>query len=350
MPSVLSSLEIAAGGGLARSALRYSPKTKADGALPASGVFDTGQPYTTFASPTAPAPLRISGGRIAHTPYAAVQSAGYLQVQASGRVTRAGCEVSWPSGALGVAAIVIPSAPWSSGVLPNAGFHFVTTGHGVWTLTRFTTGGSTTIASYQTHGRPATDARGAGLVPLDIWFDPPNNKAVIQWWDGSRSVITSSYIGSETDTYAVFELFENDGSTDVPAVFGDLWVDASVVEFNGDPSLPIFQKFSTAPVAYNALGTVNPDFTNSRVHLITLWGDVTSMTFLNPLPDSETFELHLIQDATGSRTLSGVSSAVRWAGGAAPTLTTTAGRRDIFTFRTNGSIYCEVARSMNVGN
>ncbi len=340
----------AALGALVRSPLRYSPKGKADGPLPASGLLDTGQAFTTFASPTSPAPLVLSGNRITHTPYAGVQSAGYMQMQAAGPITRAGCEVSWPAASIGIAAIVIPSAAWSSGVLPNAGFHFVTTGHGIWTLTRFTTGGSTTIATFQTHGRPATDARGAGLVPLDIWFDPPNNKAVIQWWDGSRSVITSSYIGGETADYAVFELFENDGATDTAASFGDLWVDDLPTRYDGNPSLPIFQKWSTAPAAYNALGTCNPDFTNSRVHLITMLGDITSMTFLNALPDAETFEMHLIQDGTGGRTLSGVSSYVRWAGGAAPTLTTTANRRDIFTFRTDAPNYFETSRSMNVGN
>lgn len=347
--TVLNSLEIAAGGGLSRSAIRYSPKAKADGALAASGLMDTGQAFTAFASPTSPSPLQISGGRIVHTPYSGLQSAGYLQVQAAGRVTRAGAEVEWPAGAIGVVAIVVPSAAWSEGVLPNAGFHFVTTGSGVWTLTRFTTGGSTTLADYQSHGRPK-EGRGLGLVPLDIHFDPLNSKAVICWWDGSRSVVTHAYLGSETADYAVFELFENNGATDVPGKFGDLWVDASAVEFNGSTNLPIFQRFSTAPAVYNATGTVNPDFTKSRVHEITLVGNVTAMTFQNVPSDMETFEMHLIQDATGSRTLAGVATAVRWAGGAPPTLTTTPLRRDIFTFRAAGSIILEVSRSMNVGN
>lgn len=340
----------AALGVLTRSGIRYSPKDKADGALPASGLMDTRQPFTTFASPTAPAPLRLESGRIVHTPFAGAQSAGYLQVQAAGRLTRTGGEVSWLAASVGVVAVVIPSAAWASGTLPNAGFHFVTTGNGIWTLTRFTTGGSTTLADYQTHGRPK-DIRGTGLVPLDIWFDPLNNKAVICWWDGSRSVVTNAFLGSETADYALWELFENNGATDTPASFGDLWADSTPVEFNGSAALPIFQRFSTAPIQYNATGTVNPDFTKSRVHEITLVGNVTSMTFQNPPPNSETFEMHLIQDATGSRTLAGVNSAVRWAGGTAPTLTATAGRRDVFSFRaTPAATYIEVSRSMNVGN
>lgn len=330
-----------------RAGARYSPKAKSDGAMAASGLVDTGQNFTTFASPTSPAPLVISGGRITHTPYAGAQSAGYLEVQAADRVTRAGCEVAWPANAVGVAAIVIPSAQWSSGVLPNAGFHFVTTGNGIWTLTRFTTGGSITLADYSTHGQP-TDIRGRGLVPLDIWFDPPNNKAVISWWDGSKSVVVSPYIGSETANFAIFELFENNGATDVPAVFGDVWVDDTPTRYDGPTSLPISQQFSTTVARYNVSGTLNPDFTKSRVQEATLVGNITAMTFLNLPPASETFELHLIQDGTGSRTLSGVNSIVRWAGATTPTLTTTAGRRDIFTFRYTGGACREISRSMNV--
>jgi hypothetical protein len=270
-----------------------------------------------------------------------------MQVSMPGRITRAGCEVSWPSAATGIAAIVVPSAPWSSGVLPNAGFHFVTTGNAVWTLSRFTSGGTTTLADYTTHGRP-TDCRGQGLVPLDIFFDPLNNKAVICWWDGTRTVVTNALLGSETSTYAIFELFENNGVTDVPAVFGDLWVDDTTVRFDGLPTSPIKQAFSTAPAAYNVSGTLNPDFTKTKVHQATLVGNITSMTFQNPPPPNETVELHLIQDGTGSRTLAGVNSSVHWSGGSAPTLTTTAGRRDIFTFRYIGSVYYEISRSMNV--
>jgi hypothetical protein len=333
---------------LSRSAVRFSPKSLPDGALPASFAFDTGQPATAFASPTSPSPLIISGGRVAHVPYAGAQSAGYMQVRAAGRVTRIGCEVAWPAGSLGVLALVIPSSPWSSGVLPNAGFHFVTTGNSVWTLSRFTTGGSTTIADYTTHGR-ANDARNLGLVPLDIWLDPPNNKAVICWWDGSRTVVNNAFIGSETADYGIFELFENNGATDTPAVLGDVWVDATPRRWDGPANLPIEQLFSTSPVAYNVTGTLNPDFTKSIVHQATLVGNITSMTFQNVPPPNQIFELHLIQDATGSRTLSGVSNLVRWAGGgSAPTLTTTAGRRDIFTFRAYQSIIREVSRSMDV--
>jgi hypothetical protein len=43
------------------------------------------------------------------------------------------------------------------------------------------------------------------------------------------------------------------------------------------------------------------------------------------------FSIVLTQDATGSRTVTWFSG-ISWAGGSAPTLTTTANKRDVFTF------------------
>jgi hypothetical protein len=49
-----------------------------------------------------------------------------------------------------------------------------------------------------------------------------------------------------------------------------------------------------------------------------------------------TYILHVIQDGTGSRTMTWPAS-VAWPGGTAPTLTTTASYRDVFTFTSNGT-------------
>lgn len=56
----------------------------------------------------------------------------------------------------------------------------------------------------------------------------------------------------------------------------------------------------------------------------------------------------LTQDGTGSRTVTWPSN-VKFAGGSAPTLTTTAGKTDILTFTYNGTNWMETSRSMNVG-
>lgn len=73
--------------------------------------------------------------------------------------------------------------------------------------------------------------------------------------------------------------------------------------------------------------------TGNAFHLI-LTGNCT-FTFSNPAPSGTacTFTLFLKQDATGSRTATWPASVV-WAGGTAPTLTTTAKRYDMLTFTT----------------
>lgn len=332
-----------------RADVRYDPAMKPNGAI--GGTMDTGEVLTTFASPTSPSPLSISAGLIVHTPNTGSNSAGYMQATLSGRVRRIGCRVQWPTNALGVVALVLPSAAWSTGVLPNAGFHLSVNGNGIWTLTRFTTGGSTTLASNQTHGRP-TIVWGTGLVSIDVFIDPEKNKAVIAWPDRSVAVVSSIYFGSETANFAIWELFESNLGTpvaDVSAAFAELWASTEVVTADMTYPTPLTAIASTAPAVYNVSGGLICDFTRAPIHEVTLVGNLTSLTFQNPPTRQGIYQIELVQDATGNRTLSGVSSFIRWAGGVAPTLSTTASRRDIFQFRHNGANYYEVSRSMNVG-
>lgn len=72
-----------------------------------------------------------------------------------------------------------------------------------------------------------------------------------------------------------------------------------------------------------------PDVTGDTVHLITLTGNAT-LEF-PAAAAGKSFLLGLLQDATGSRTVTW-PGAVKWASGTAPTLTTTAAKLDLFSF------------------
>jgi hypothetical protein len=76
------------------------------------------------------------------------------------------------------------------------------------------------------------------------------------------------------------------------------------------------------------------DLDNGNVHDLTLTANCT-LTFSNPPATGKagSFTLILRQDATGSRTVTWPAS-VKWSGGTAPTLTTTASGIDILTFTT----------------
>ncbi len=92
----------------------------------------------------------------------------------------------------------------------------------------------------------------------------------------------------------------------------------------------------------NAVGATGatetiPAGTTAQVHRLTLDAACT-LTFPTATAGAQ-FTLELVQDATGSRLVTWPAS-VRWAGAVAPTLTTTAAGRDVFSFLcTDGSTW-----------
>lgn len=90
--------------------------------------------------------------------------------------------------------------------------------------------------------------------------------------------------------------------------------------------------------------TVNWAVSGAQVAKITLGGNRT-MAAPTGLQNGAFYSLMVIQDGSGSRTLSW-NSVFKWNSGTAPTLTTTANARDIFTFRSDGTNLYEVGRAL----
>jgi len=83
----------------------------------------------------------------------------------------------------------------------------------------------------------------------------------------------------------------------------------------------------------NATGATTLNLTNGNVFSMTLTGN-TTFTFGGATSGKAcSFALYLTQDATGGRTVTWPAS-VLWAGGTAPTLTTTASATDALVFET----------------
>jgi hypothetical protein len=74
---------------------------------------------------------------------------------------------------------------------------------------------------------------------------------------------------------------------------------------------------------------------STSLHQITLTANITSMTLSNATT-GQTFVLRLVQGGTGSYTVAWFTT-IKWAGGSAPTLTTTAGKADVVGFICTGS-------------
>jgi hypothetical protein len=92
--------------------------------------------------------------------------------------------------------------------------------------------------------------------------------------------------------------------------------------------------YSETTVIANTGATYTIDLENGNVFNLTLTGDCT-YTFSNPPASGSAGAFTLIQnqDGTGSRTVTWPAS-VEWAGGSAPTITSTASSTDVFTFIT----------------
>jgi len=85
----------------------------------------------------------------------------------------------------------------------------------------------------------------------------------------------------------------------------------------------------------SANGTVTLDLSLSNQHDIVMpAGNITIV--LSNDTNNQMFTVSITQDSGGSRTV-GWFSTIRWAGGSAPTLTTTAGKRDMLIFKRTGS-------------
>ena len=80
--------------------------------------------------------------------------------------------------------------------------------------------------------------------------------------------------------------------------------------------------------------TITFNLATSDWHSVTLGGNRT-LALSNPTVGQQ-FTLELIEDGTGSCTVTWFTT-IKWAGGSAPTLTTTAAKADVFTFKCTSS-------------
>ena len=80
--------------------------------------------------------------------------------------------------------------------------------------------------------------------------------------------------------------------------------------------------------------TVTFDLDVANIHQVTLGGNRTLA--IDNEDSGQVFIIRLVQDGTGSRTVTWFST-IKWAGGVAPTLTTTASGIDVFGFITTGT-------------
>lgn len=94
------------------------------------------------------------------------------------------------------------------------------------------------------------------------------------------------------------------------------------------------------------LGSLEQQLTQIERGKAELSGGNATFTFSNPPKAGTLITIVLVQDGTGSRTVTWPAT-VKWSGGTAPTLTTTASKRDVFTFVYDGSNYYNTSQQLN---
>ena len=92
--------------------------------------------------------------------------------------------------------------------------------------------------------------------------------------------------------------------------------------------------------------TITWNASTQQVAKVTLGGNRTLSAPSNGVT-GQFISLAVIQDSTGSRTLTW-NSAYVFTGGTAPTLTTTVSKADVFVFRYNGTVWHETGRNLNL--
>ena len=93
----------------------------------------------------------------------------------------------------------------------------------------------------------------------------------------------------------------------------------------------------TVPVDHTpgVAGTATLNLSEGVVHDIVMPAGNITIAISNEV-DGHIFTVRILQDGTGSRTVTWFST-IKWAGGSAPTLTTTADKADMFIFRCTGT-------------
>ncbi len=132
---------------------------------------------------------------------------------------------------------------------------------------------------------------------------------------------------------------QSDGINDVRSLWvyaGSKWNDVGGVHKRNDSG--------------SGNGSQTIDFNSSTsAHVLrtfTLSGGNATLTFSNAPKAGSLVTIILVQDGTGSRTVTWPAT-VKWSGGTAPTLTTTASKRDVFTFVYDGSNYYNTSQQLN---
>jgi hypothetical protein len=193
--------------------------------------------------------------------------------------------------------------------------------------------------------------RPTSAVAGTIWLDITSaTTPTLKYYDGADDISLATLDHSANtvnwlDSTVVFDIV---GDT-TPQLGGNLDLNSNDITGTGDISITGTILPTKAYIAETTLtdgATIDWDMATQSVAKVTLAGNRT----LNAPTNGSTGQfcsLLIIQDGTGSRTLTW-NAVFEFTTDTAPTLTTTAGLADLFTFRYNGTKWLEVGRNLTL--
>jgi hypothetical protein len=188
-----------------------------------------------------------------------------------------------------------------------------------------------------------------------------NGAAVPTWTDNGSGTVTSASVVSAngfagtvatstttpaiTLTTSITGVIKGNGTALSAAVAGTDYVTPTGTETLTNKTLtnPTVTNYTETAFSANSSTAITLALTNGTVQIITLTGSATIT--MPTAAVGKSFILLLRQDATGSRTVTW--STVNWAGGTAPTITSTASKQDIYSFFSDGTSWYGVTVGQN---
>lgn len=179
----------------------------------------------------------------------------------------------------------------------------------------------------------------------------PSTTYAYQWWYDTSSD-TLKFRNADNDAWVSFATFDMANDT-VNFLDSSVSIDGISTSATGtvltlsDSNILFAKKGYFAEQTLTDGATIDWNLSSEQVAKVTLAGNRT----LNAPSNQQAgafYSLAIIQDGTGSRTLT-FNSAYKFTGATAPTLTTTASAKDIIIFKSDGTNLLEVGRSLNIG-
>lgn len=179
---------------------------------------------------------------------------------------------------------------------------------------------------------------------------PSTTYAYMWWYDTSTT--TLKFRNADNDAWISFATFDMANDT-VNFLDSTVSIDGLATSATGtvltlsDSNILFAKKGYFAEQTLTDGATIDWNLSTEQVAKVTLAGNRTLNAPTNQQAGAF-YSLAIIQDGTGSRTLT-FNSAYKFTGATAPTLTTTASAKDIIIFKSDGTNLLEVGRSLNIG-